>query len=428
MTERQLEEFIDKISVRGSILGLDSIRRLLDKMGNPQDQLKYVHIAGTNGKGSVNAFVSSILVKAHFRVGRYISPCVLDYREKIQVNGHMITQKALLEGMGYIKELCDEIVAEGNDCPTIFEVETALSFWYFDREKCDIVVLETGMGGRDDATNVVSNTLVAVITSISMDHMAFLGSDEASISRVKAGIIKKDCITVSAPQKDSVRMVLEERCRETESLYVQAGMPLSTKHGRLTQSMSYGEYKNVTLGLLGDFQYINGCVAIEVIKALRSKGMNISDKNIYDGMADTKWYGRFSVLLKKPLMVVDGAHNEAAATELMKSIDMFMADRPLIYVLGVFRDKEYEKLIDITCKRAAHVITVETPGNIRALPAIELAEAVRKVNPSVTAASSVEEGVEMARLLAGDKCGILIFGSLSYLGRVKAYIDRLTRT
>ncbi len=422
MTENQLQQFLEDASKRGSVPGLDGIKKLLDLMGNPEQRLKTVHIAGTNGKGSVLAYVSSMLEKAGYKTGKYSSPAIVQYREIIQVNSRNISKKSLLEGMELIKNTCEQMVSEGYPHPTTFEIETALAFWYFDMKKCDICIIETGMGGLLDATNVIPAPIVSVLTSISMDHMSFLGNTIEEIAGNKAGIIKKGSVTVSAPQLPEVEGVLSDVAGKNNVALTYASEAEPRKCDRYSLVCDYGKYKRIKSSLLGAHQLINIPVAIETAECLRRAGYKLSDENIYEGIQTAQWFGRFSVVCTKPLIIADGAHNEKAADLLMKSVDMYIKNMPLIYIMGMFRDKEYEKVIDITCKRAAHVITVATPDNPRALPALELAEAVKKVNDNVTAASSVEEAMEMAKLLAGNKCAILTFGSLSFLGRIKNII------
>lgn len=418
MTSKELEDYIDSLSKKGSVLGLNRMQELLQKMNNPEKQLRFVHIAGTNGKGSVLAFTSTILKEAGYKVGRYISPVIKEYREKIQINGRPITNKALLEGMEYIKSITDSM----EEAPTIFEVETVLAFWYFAKNDCDIVVLETGLGGQDDATNVIENALVCAFASISMDHMAILGNTLEEIARVKAGIIKKGAYVVSARQEDSVFNVLNDRAKSLGNQDVRlADIPEKIKSKLSGTTFDLGKYKKLKISLLGLWQPENAAVAVKIIEALKDAGLSVSDKAIYDGLYKTEWFGRFTILNKKPLFICDGAHNEDASLRLCESIRYYLKDRKLIYIMGVLADKEYEKVIKNTVSLADSVITLTPPNNARALPAYDLAMAVKEYNPNVTAAGSVEEAVEMAQLLADKDCAIIAFGSLSYLGNLSRF-------
>ena len=418
MTEKEFNEYIERINVRGIVPGLGSILNLLNRMGNPQDKMKYVHIAGTNGKGSLSAYTANILKAAGYKAGLYTSPCICDYREKIQINGHMITKKALYEGMSYIKSITDEIEKEGIPCPTLFEVETALAFWYFDNNQCDIVVLECGLGGEEDATNIIKNPLVAGFVSISMDHMMILGDSLDKIATAKSGIIKDGCDVVTCMQKTEVSQVLQEKARKTGSCIITAKAPEKIKRKVDSQIFDYVEYKKLEISMGGGFQPENASEAIEIIKCLINKGFDISEKHIRKGLKDTWLPARFSVLSKKPLIISDGAHNEGAAIRLAQSMDEYLNGKPMVFIMGMLRDKECEKVVALTAPKAVAIVTLTPPENPRALEAVELAKMAGKYCTNVTTADSVEEAVEIAKILAGDKCIIVAFGSLSYQGRL----------
>ena len=315
-------DYIESLSVYGIRPGLDSISQLLSRLGNPQDDLSFVHIAGTNGKGSTLAYVSTILKCAGYKVGRYISPTIFDYCERIQVGETKISKKALGEYMDRVKEACDGMLSEGLTHPSPFEVETAIAFLYFKDRKCDIVVMEAGMGGALDATNVIHNTKVAVLASISMDHMQFLGDDLSQIAAQKAGIIKAGCYVVSTMQMPQAMQVIKREC---EKMHVPLWVSDESKATRIRyglekQSFSYGEYKDVEISQAGLYQLQNAVLAMDVIQALRNQGYVVSDKAMYKGLLATTWLGRFSVVGKKPYFVVDGAHNEDAAEKLAEAI------------------------------------------------------------------------------------------------------------
>ncbi len=416
MKENEAIEWIKEASKYGIVPGLDSIRELCARLGNPQKDLKFIHIAGTNGKGSVSAFVSNALKHGGYRVGRYISPVIFEYRERIQVDDKMITRKALGELTERIKVVCEEMVAAGLPHPTPFEIETVMGFLYFKEKKCDLVVMETGMGGRLDATNIVENTLVAVLTSISMDHMQYLGDSLEKIAVEKAGIIKPGCAVVSAKQQPEVMEVIGRAVRE----YIIADPTdiKNPKYGLEKQSFDYGKHKKIEISLAGKYQLENALLAWKVLEALAEKGYPVKEEKIRKGFASVKWPGRFSVVAKQPLFIVDGAHNEDAAKRLAESIEFYFTNKRIIYIMGVLGDKEYEKVIAHTHRYAEHILTVTPPGNARALPAYDLAAAIAKVHPSVTAVDSLEEAVEISGLLADKQTVIIAFGSLSFLGRL----------
>ncbi len=420
MNERQVMEYMEQVSAYGIVPGLDSIRELCRELGDPQKELRFVHIAGTNGKGSVSAFLAEILKCAGYRVGRYLSPTLFQYRERIQVNGSCITKAALGRGVERIKGICDGMVARGLSHPTPFEIETALGFLYFREKACDVVVLETGMGGLLDATNIVENTLAAVLTSVSMDHMQFLGDTPEKIAFQKAGIIKRGCRVVSAVQRKEVLDVIRARA-EAMGCPLQAVKPEMLSHVRYgleKQSFDYGGLKKLELSLAGKYQIENAALAVETVEALGEQGLSVSEEALRLGLSRTQWPGRFTLIGKKPYFIVDGAHNEEAAVRLAESLEFYFTNKRVIYIMGVLKDKEYEKIIASTHALADQIITVTPPGNPRALPAYELARAVAEVHCDVTAADSLEEAVEMSRLLAGKEDVIVAFGSLSFLGRL----------
>lgn len=420
MNDKEAMAFVEGIESLGIVPGLDSIRKLCEALGNPQDTLKFVHIAGTNGKGSTLAYISTILKCAGYKVGRYISPTIFEYRERIQVNGRMITKKALREGMELVKAACEDMVARGLPHPTPFEVETALAFWYFQKMKCDIVVLETGMGGLLDATNVITTTLAAVIASVGRDHMKFLGNTVEEIAKQKAGIIKNDCYVICMKQKNSVMQVIEEEAQRKNSI-LRVADPEQASHIRYgieKQQFDYADMKKLEITLAGQFQIANAVLAVETVLTLSEKGFAVARQAIRKGLLETRWQGRFTVVARKPLFIVDGAHNEDAAAKLANSIEFYFTNKRIIYIMGMLKDKEYDKVIDLTYKYADQIITVTPPGNPRALPAYELAKEIAKVHSKVTAVDSLEEAVEMSRLLAGKDDVIIAFGSLSYLGRL----------
>lgn len=472
-------DFMEQIGKYGIVPGLEGIRELCRRLGDPQRELRFVHVAGTNGKGSVCAYMSAVLQCGGYRVGKYTSPAVLDWREEIQVNGSYIAKAAVGRYMEQLKAVCGEMAAEGRPHPTPFEVKTAMAFLYFRDKKCDIVVMETGMGGLLDATNVVEDTCVAVLTSVSMDHMGFLGKTLPEIAAQKAGIIKRGCHVVTAVQEPEVMEVLAGRAAAL-------GCPLTVADARAAehvrfglekQRFDYGGLKKLEITLAGQCQIENAVTALEGLRALgigalggaepgagalesrepeagalegaepeagalesrepgigaadgrapedkepggriRKREFPVREERLRQGMAQAVWPGRFAVAGRKPCFILDGAHNEDAARKLVQSLELYFSGRRILYIMGMLRDKEYGKVIGLTHSLADQIITVTPPGNPRAMPAYELAAAVAQVHEKVTAADSLEEAVEMARLLADKEDVIVAFGSLSYLGRM----------
>lgn len=423
MNYKETLEYMDSLKEYGIIPGLDSIKELCARLSNPQDNLSFVHIAGTNGKGSTLAYISTVLKCAGYKVGRYISPVFFSYCEKIQINGKAISQKAISEYITRVKEVCEVMTKEGFHHPTPFEVETAAAFLYFKDNHCDIVVLETGMGGREDATNLIKNTKLAVLCSISMDHMQYLGKTLDHIALQKAGIIKDSSLVVTLEQAPVVLNVIRSEAEEKHCPLTITGNASKVKYSLDKQRFSYrcesGKlYENLEIPLLGSYQITNAKLAVECIDKLELCGFPVTEKCLRKGLLETKWPGRFQVLSQKPYFIIDGAHNEDAAKKLVETIQFYFTNKRIIYIMGVLRDKEYEKIIAQTCSYADQIITVTPPQNSRALSAIELAQSVQLYHQNVTAAGSLEEAVEMAYLLARREDVILCFGSLSYLGRL----------
>lgn len=419
MSYQETMEYVDSLQVYGSVPGLTNIRNLCEKLGNPQKDLKFVHIAGTNGKGSVLCLVSEVLKEAGYVTGRYVSPTIFDYRERIQINGRMITKKDLCIYMTRLKEVCLQLTEEGKAHPTPFEIETALAFLYFKEKNCDIVVLETGMGGELDATNIIENTLVSVFVSISLDHMKFLGNTLKEIAAVKSGIIKKGCIAVTVRQVPEVMEVLENKCRKMGVQLTVADPEKATgivsRAGK--QKFTYGSRKEVTISLMGKYQIDNAVTALETLDALSGKGFAVSEKVLYRGFLKAVWPGRFELLSKKPVFIADGAHNRDGAKRLADSVRFYFTNKRIIYIMGILRDKEQEEIIRQTCPFAEQILTVPTSGS-RGLSSYELACEVKKFHSSVTALDSVEEAVELSFLMADKDTVIIAFGSLSYLGKL----------
>lgn len=425
MNYNQALTYIENIGTLGSVPGLASIKELCRRLGNPQDELSFVHIAGTNGKGSVLAFISTALISGGYKTGRYISPVIRDYRERFQVQNKWISKVKAAKYITIVGEAADNMEKEGLPHPTAFEVETAAAFLYFRDSQCDVVVLETGMGGRLDATNLIQTTLLSVITPVSMDHMSYLGSSIEAITEEKAGICRKGVPIVTLQPDGRAARLLKARAEEWNCPYVEvdAAEISSVKYGLNKQSFSYKTYKNMKITLAGRYQLQNAALALEALLQLEKQGLFVKREKLQKAFLETTWEGRLSIIGHRPLFIIDGAHNEAAARELAASIELYFTNRRLIYIMGVLRDKEYEKIIQLTASYAEQILTVAPPYNDRALSAYELARTVRRYHKGVTALDSLEEAVEMSYLLAKEDTVILAFGSLSFLGELTEIVE-----
>ncbi len=426
-TYEEARNFIKEASKRGSVLGLSGIRRLMEALGNVQETLPVVHIAGTNGKGSVGAYLASIFRQAGLHVGRYVSPAVFDPLEVWQYDGQNISKEEYTRILSQVETACGIVAASGNAMPTVFEIETALAFVWFSEKKPDVLLLETGMGGETDATNLVQKPLASVITGIGKDHMQFLGDSLSQIAKAKAGIIKEGCPVFSAAQKPEVKKVLvqtAEKCHAPLTFVKEshiAPVSLSPERMEFTYTLSEGQADfRLATSMVGSFQRKNAALAIETAFALLGTAFagGCSENRlelITDGIREARWQGRFEIIGTQPLFVADGAHNEDAARELAQTVQNCFTNMPLTYIIGVLADKEHKKMLRLMLPYAECVYTV-TPENPRALPAEKLAEEARLFHSNVTACSSIGEAAALARERGNT---ILAFGSLSYLGALK---------
>jgi len=420
VTYKEARVYLDEISKYGSVLGLDTIRGLLRELGNPQEDLKFIHIAGTNGKGSVLAYTSTILGEAGYRTGRYVSPTVVSYLERIQVDGRWIPEEEFAELVEMVREAIARMEARGEASPTVFEAETAIAFLYFRKKKCDLVVLETGLGGATDATNVVGNTVAAVFTSISRDHMGFLGDTLEEIAEVKVGIIKSGCHVVSVRQKPEVQNVLVQKAQR-EGCRIDIADPEMAEIIEESwdgQTISYGKWKHLKISLAGRHQIGNAVTVLTLMESLVDAGIPVSEEAVRSGFAKTYWPGRFTCIGRNPFFFIDGAHNEEAALRLRESLEQYFAGRRIFFIMGVFRDKEYDKIAAIMGPLAERIYTISLPDEQRTLSAEMLKEAVEPYCAHVEACGEIKKAVEAALDTAAREDVILAFGSLSYLGQV----------
>ena len=419
MTYDEAVEFADSTKKYGSILGLESIRNLMQELGNVQEQLHIIHVAGTNGKGSVCAFLSAALTEAGYRVGRYNSPAVFERREVFRIGETMISKEEYAAVFERVQTACEALKKRGCPHPTVFEVETAAAFLWFYEKKCDLVLLETGMGGETDATNLITHPVCSVLTSIGMDHMQYLGNTIEEIAKVKAGIIKKGCPVVALKQGDSVCEVIKNKAEECGSRCVLVEVPQYMQEapiwGTTLQDVHYG---SVHTALGGIWQRENLSLALAVLKLLEESGYPITKEAVQSGIAKTIWHGRYEVLQTEPLFIIDGAHNPIAAKRLKETIEKDFTNREIIYIIGVLADKEHEKMLRLLLPGAKAVFTV-TPDSPRALGGEILAKEAQKYADNIWHVPDIGKAVKMAKETAKESDVILAVGSLSYLKEVK---------
>ena len=420
--------FIASTSWMGAKLDLSRITELCALLGDPQKSLRFVHIAGTNGKGSTAAMLASVLSKAGYRTGLFTSPPIHSFGERMQVGGVPACDENVMELAWEIKRAAKKM----QDHPTEFEIITAMSFVYFYRQSCDIVVLEVGMGGRLDATNVIDKPLVAVITSIGLDHMEFLGDTKEKIAAEKAGIIKRGSVVVSHPQESAVVEVIKAKCKDESArfTFVNENEIFSVKIGIDGQEFTYKPTTksyvshlccegSLIVPLLGEHQLHNAACVIEVVRALREQNISISDKALFDGLRDVKWPARFEVLRNDPPFVLDVAHNPAGVETAIKTLKSVFPGRQLIFLLGVLKDKNYVKMVELLIPHTTNIITIPT-GGVRGLAAEELAKVASGFGFHAIPCESVQKGVDTATRLSRGGGVVCALGSLSNVHSIKS--------
>ena len=416
MNAEQAIAYIHSVCWKGSIPGLGRTQELLKKMGNPEKKLKFVHIAGTNGKGSTAAMTASILSKAGYRTGLYTSPYIYRFHERIQVDGVEISDEDLTEITEYVKPLADSMAQS----PTEFELVCCIAFEYFYRKKCDIVVLEVGMGGAWDATNVIEVPEVAVITNIGLDHTEYLGDTVEKIAETKSGIFKPHGHAVVYRSTPSVEAVYERVCAERDVSLRKAdfdGLVLKA-HTLEGQVFDCGSRKNLVLPLLGDHQLHNASVVLSIADTLIGEGWKIFEQNIYDGIRDVRWPGRFDIVCRKPLFIIDGGHNPQCIEALVKNIRDYLAGKKVIALTGVLADKDYADMYKPVMPLVDRFVCI-TPPNPRKLEAEQLARYLRQAGAQAQASESILDGVKKTMDLAGEDGVVLCFGSLYSIGGIR---------
>ena len=417
MTVKEALDFINSVSWQGSKPGLERTFGLLELMDNPQKELKYIHIGGTNGKGSTCAMLASVLKSAGLRVGLYTSPHLYCFNERIQINGQYIPDEDLAAITEYVKPLAESM----EESPTEFELVFCIALEYFKRQGCDIVVTEVGMGGELDATNVIPAPEVAVITNIGLDHTGFLGNTVEQIATTKAGIFKTGSHAVIYPSQPSVVKVLQDICRQRNIPHRLADFSSITpvSHSLEGQTFHCGNRQNISLPLLGHHQLYNGCVALTVLDILQEKGYPITEEHIYKGMAATSWPGRFHIVGHDPLFIIDGGHNPQCLESLMQNIRDYLPGKKIIGLTGVLADKDYGQMYKPLLPSIEQFVCI-TPPSDRKLEAAELAKHLQAVGAKATAYDTIPAGVAAAKTLAGSDGVVLCFGSLYSIGEIQA--------
>lgn len=423
----EAQNYLEKVrSQKGIVLGLDTMRHLMAKLNNPQDKVKFIQIAGTNGKGSTAAYLTSILSEAGIKIGRYTSPAVFSSTEQYFACGSCISESEYAKGVTAVAEAAASLDGE---TPTAFEQETALAFWYFAKKGCELAILEAGLGGDMDATNIVTTTVCSIITSISMDHCRILGNKISEIAAHKAGIIKPGAPVICIEQKEDAMEPIRAAAKAADTpLYeVHRDEVRQIFSDKRESIVFFREFENLHLKMLGSCQPENAALAVQAASVL-SRSYPIEKKHIYDGIEKTRWGGRFELHSGSPDIILDGAHNPDGIRRLRESVNQMFGAVPICYVCGVLADKDYEKEIEILFGRASNVFTV-TPPSPRAMKSTDLKAAIKKRFSQLKVTSfDSEDGIEKAMEAAVSQNNpVVVCGTLTILARVKEWMKRNNR-
>ena len=419
----EAQNYLEKVrSQKGIVLGLDTMRHLMAKLNNPQDKVKFIQVAGTNGKGSTAAYLNSILSEAGIKVGRYTSPAVFSSTEQYFACGSCISESEYAKGVTAVAEAAASLDGE---IPTAFEQETALAFWYFAQKGCELAILEAGLGGDMDATNIVTTTVCSIITSISMDHCRILGNKISEIAAHKAGIIKPGAPVICIEQKEDAMEPIRAAAKAADTpLYeVHRDEVRQIFSDKRESIVFFREFENLHLKMLGSCQPENAALAVQAASVL-SRSYPIEKKHIYEGIEKTRWGGRFELHSGSPDIILDGAHNPDGIRRLRESVNQMFGAVPICYVCGVLADKDYEKEIEILFGRASNVFTV-TPPSPRAMKSTDLKAAIKERFPQLKVISfDSEDGIEKAMEAAVSQNNpVVVCGTLTILARVKEWMN-----
>ncbi len=416
MNYKEAMEYIHSVNWVFCKPGLDRVKLLCEKLGNPQDGLKFIHVAGTNGKGSFCAMTDSILRAQGYKVGLFTSPYIVEFNERMRVDGKNITNEELCALVERVKHITDGM----EDKPTEFELITALAFLYFKEQNCDYVVLECGLGGRLDATNLIKTPILSVITGIALDHTAILGDTFEKIAAEKAGILKNGVPLLWCGSHKGAEAVIAEKAAEVGApLHKTDRSSLVIKAAALNgTTFDYNGRENLFLPLLGSYQPLNATNALTAVDLLREQGIEISEEAVRKGLASVKWQARFEVISKSPLVIADGGHNPEGIDSAVESIKWYFPDEKVGVVTGVMADKDYSYMSSRICRVADRIFCL-TPDNPRALAAEDYAAVFTAQGASAEACDSVPDAVAKALAWAKEENkAVVALGSLYMYGEV----------
>ena len=428
MNYEEAIEYIHSTYKFGSKLGLENIGRLTELLGNPQDSYIVIHVAGTNGKGSTCNLIKEVLVDAGYKTGLFISPYLEEFTERIQVNNKPIDKDSLSRITTLVKDKIDIMLSEGYNHPTEFEVVTAIGFEYFKEQNIDFLVLEVGLGGRFDSTNIVKSPLLSVITSISYDHTEYLGDTLEKIAYEKAGIIKENSNVVIFPQGENIKNVIRKKAIENNTKVYE----VSSKNIEKIKSDITGQWfkylkkdvfniDELKINLLGEHQLLNALTALQSLEVIKKEGYNISSENVKNGFSKCKFPGRFEVINKNPLIVLDGGHNTDGIKQLSRTLEEYFKDKKIIFFYGMLKDKDPKAFFDYILPLAKEVYTL-TPASPRAVKAEDLAKSIES-NYNIKATALQSYDLVLTVLKSADKSDIIAFaGSLYLVGGIRTLL------
>ena len=424
MNFQEASDYVTSSTAPGTKLGLERVKDLLSRMGNPEKEIAVIHVAGTNGKGSTCVMLAAVLKEAGYRTGLFTSPYLHSVLEYLQIDGNLVTEEEYVEIFEYVKTFAEKM----QEPPTEFELSVAMAFAYYTRKHCDVLVMECGLGGRLDGTNVIERPLAAIITNIGIDHVGFLGDTLGQIAFEKAGIIKKNSdVVLYRQEKEAADVIMIKAEQEQANVYHADFDDLVKCSDSLEgQIFSYKDWINIELNLLGGFQIYNAALVLECVSLLSSKGYQITEEHVRSAFKNVSWPARFEILSKEPLIVADGGHNDQCISFVTDGIKTYFPGQKITFLTGVMADKDYPAIYDKLAPFAACFVAVK-PENERALPTKELSSFLRKYGIPVMDSLDMEDALKIALEWTEPQGVIFAVGSLYMMDAFRKAVKKLVK-